>query len=106
MQISDEKVRSVIIVAAALALILCCLGAAALVGFLFVTGQAVNAILIAFVGFALGQLFNMVTHALGFNQGVNVQPLAPVVPASSVTTTQSEVVSLPVAAAARYAGIG
>ncbi len=76
MQLNNDKLRNWILFVAALALILCTIGAAGIVGWLFATGQTVNAILIGFVAFALGQLFNMVSHALGFNQALNVTPLA------------------------------
>ncbi len=75
--------RNWVVFLSALVLLLVLIGAGGLVAYLFATGQAVNAILIGFVGFGLGQLFNMVSHALGFNQALNVTPLdaAPTVPA-------------------------
>jgi hypothetical protein len=95
MQISDERTRNIIILAVAIGLIVICVGAAAMVGFLFVTGRDVNVILISFVALTLGQMFAMVQRELGFSQGVNVMPI-PSAPTSSMTTTQkSEVVQLP-----------
>jgi hypothetical protein len=108
MQIFDAKLRNDIIFVAAVALIVCTVGAAGIVGFLFVNGQAqVNPILIGFVAYSLGTLTHLVTQSLGFNQGVNVLPVNAAPPASSITTTQSEVVSLPsLPVAPQFAGIG
>lgn len=90
-QLTDTTLRNWIIFLAALLLLLVTLGGAALTGWLFFIGAQVNSILIAFVGFALGTLVNLVQHALGFNQGVSVSTPVP----TTLESTTPAVVSTP-----------